>query len=138
PTLLQGIGFAAVISGVVLSSWERRPGQPRWAAGAGFGVVSMFAFGFYFVFLHMASSDDFLWPAFLFRVVSTSLVWTALLVLRPRVRGVGGAWLALLLIGCFDTGGNTFYAAASSYGSVSVTSVLASLYPVVAVLLARY
>jgi drug/metabolite transporter (DMT)-like permease len=138
PSILHGIGFAAAICGVILSSWERRPTQSRWAAGAGFGVVSMLAFGFYFVFLHMASHDDFLWPAFLFRVVSTSLVWTALLVLRPGVRGVGRAWLALLLIGCFDTGGNTFYAAASSYGSVSVTSVLASLYPVVAVLLARY
>jgi drug/metabolite transporter (DMT)-like permease len=138
PSILQGIGFAAAICGVILSSWERRPTQARWAAGAGFGVVSMLAFGFYFVFLHMASHDDFLWPAFLFRVVSTSLVWATLLVLRPGVRGVGRAWLTLLLIGCFDTGGNTFYAAASSYGSVSVTSVLASLYPVVAVLLARY
>src|SRR5439155_598253 len=73
PSALQEAGFAAAIGGVVLSSWERRPGQPRWAAGAGFGIVSLFAFGLYFVFLHMASADDFLWPAFLFRVVSTSM-----------------------------------------------------------------
>jgi drug/metabolite transporter (DMT)-like permease len=98
----------------------------------------MFAFGFYFVFLHQASGDDFLWPAFLFRVVSTSLVWVALLVLRPAVHGVGGAFLMLALIGLLDTGGNTLYAAASSYGALSVTAVLASLYPVVTVLLARY
>src|SRR5207342_1353321 len=109
--------------GVVLSSWERQPGRARWAAGAGFGLVSMFAFGFYFVFLHQASGDDFLWPAFLFRIVSTSLVWVALLVLRPGVKGVGGALLMLALIGVLDTGGNTLYAAASSYGSLSVTAV---------------
>jgi drug/metabolite transporter (DMT)-like permease len=65
-------------------------------------------------------------------------VWVALLVLRPGVKGVGGALLMLALIGVLDTGGNTLYAAASSYGSLSVTAVLASLYPVVTVLLARY
>jgi drug/metabolite transporter (DMT)-like permease len=138
PSLLQGVGFAAAIAGVVLSSWERHPGRTRFAAGAGFGVVSMLAFGFYFVFLHQASGEDFLWPAFLFRVVSTSLVWIALLVVRPSVRGVGGALGALVLIGLLDTGGNTLYVAAASYGSLSVTAVLASLYPVVTVLLARY
>ena len=138
PSLLQGVGFAAAIAGVVLTSWERRPDQAWFAAGAGFGLISMVAFGCYFVFLHQASGDDFLWPAFLFRVVSTSLVWVALLVLRPAVHGVGGAFLMLALIGLLDTGGNTLYAAASSYGALSVTAVLASLYPVVTVLLARY
>jgi drug/metabolite transporter (DMT)-like permease len=138
PSPLQGVGFAAAIGGVVLSSWERRPEGSRWAAGAGFGVLSLLGFGFYFVFLHMASGDDFLWPAFLFRVVSTSLVWVTILVARPRLRGVGGAWLALALIGCLDTGGNVLFAGASNHGSVSVVSVLASLYPVVTVLLARY
>jgi drug/metabolite transporter (DMT)-like permease len=138
PSLLQGVGFLAAIAGVVLSSWERQPGRARWASGAGFGLVSMFAFGFYFVFLHQASGDDFLWPAFLFRIVSTTLVWVALLVLRPALQGVGSAFLLLALIGVLDTGGNTLYAAASSYGSLSVTAVLASLYPVVTVLLARY
>jgi drug/metabolite transporter (DMT)-like permease len=138
PSALQGLGFAAAIGGVILASWERTPGRSRWAAGAGYGLVSMVAFGFYFVFLHRASGSDFLWPAFLFRAVSTTLVWFAILVLRPPVRGVGGALLVLVLIGCLDTGGNTFYAAASNYGSLSVTAVLASLYPIVSVLMARY
>jgi drug/metabolite transporter (DMT)-like permease len=138
PSALQAVGFTAAIAGVVLSSWDRRPGGSRWATGAGFGVVAMVTFGLYFVFLHRAATDDFLWPAFLFRCMSTSLVWIGLLVLRPSTRGVGSAFLALALIGIFDTGGNTLYAAASSYGDLSATSVLASLYPVVTVLLARY
>jgi drug/metabolite transporter (DMT)-like permease len=138
PSSLQGVGFAAAIGGVALSSWERDPDRPRWAAGAKFGVVAMIGFGLYFVVLHEASTGDFLWSAFLFRVVSTALVWCAVLVMRPTMGGIGGAWLVLVLIGCLDTGGNTLFAAASSYGSVSVTSVLASLYPVVTVLLARY
>lgn len=138
PSAVQGIGFAAAIGGVVLSSWERRPEGSGWAAGAGFGVLSLLGFGFYYVFLHMASGSDFLWPAFLFRVVSTSLVWTTILVTRPPLRGIGAVWLALAAIGCLDTGGNVFFAGASGHGSVSVTAVLASLYPVVTVLLARH
>jgi uncharacterized membrane protein len=138
PSYLQKLGFAAAIGGVLLSSWERRPGRSGWAAGAGFGVISMFGFGFYFVLLHAASTDDFLWPAFLFRVASTSFVWVAAFVAKPGMRGVSGVLPVLVLIGCLDTGGNTFFAAASSYGSVSVTSVLASFYPVVTVLLARH
>jgi len=138
PSVLQGLGFAAAIVGVVLSSWERRTGTQRLAAGAGFGLVSMVAFGLYFVFLHRASTHEFLWPAFLFRVASTSFVWLSLLVVRPATRGIRSAWLMLVLIGCFDTGGNTLFAAASSYGGLGATSVLASLYPVVTVLLARH
>jgi len=138
PSSLQEVGFATAIGGVVLSSWERGPGRSRWASGAGFGVVAMVGFGFYFVFLHMASGGDYLWPAFLFRVTSVSLVLSALALVRPAVSGVAGVWLVLAAIGFLDTGGNTLFAAASGNGSVSVTSVLASLYPVVTVLLARY
>ena len=57
---------------------------------------------------------------------------------RARPTGLRGHWLALIAIGFLDTGGNALYAAAaSSHGLLSVVSVLASLYPVVTVLLAR-
>jgi len=43
----------------------------------------------------------------------------------------------LALIGIGDTLGNVFFAASAAHGLVSVTSVLASLYPVVTVVLAH-
>jgi len=50
---------------------------------------------------------------------------------------LGGWTLAVvLLVGIGDTLGSFLFAAASGYGLVSVTSVLASLYPVVTVALA--
>ena len=43
----------------------------------------------------------------------------------------------ILLVGVGDMGGNLLFAAASAQGLVSIVSVLASLYPIVTVLLAR-
>ena len=92
----------------------------------------------YYIPMHAASQEDFLWASLLFRATSTSLVWIAVLALRQRVAGVRPHVLALAAIGVLDTGGNVLFAAASQeHGLVSVVSVLASLYPVVTVLLAR-
>jgi len=134
---VQDVGFAAAIGGCVLTSIERGE-RPRLAAGVGWGVLAMLAFGVYFVPFHTAAQHDWLWPSLLFRVVSVSLVWSALLLTRTRPRGVRPHLAALVAVGLLDTGGNVLFAAASSsHGLLSVVSVLASLYPVVTVLLAR-
>ena len=136
PSIYQDVGFAAAFVGVLLASVERRPETARLAAGVGWAGVAMIAFGGYYVPMHAASHDDFLWPAFLFRLTSTALIGAAWLALRPS--SARRADLpALAAIGVLDTGGNVFFAAASRHGLVSVVSILASLYPVVTVLLAR-
>jgi drug/metabolite transporter (DMT)-like permease len=135
---LQGIGFIAAIGGSVAASIEVRPERRQIAAGVGWAALAMLAFGAYFVPMHAASTEDWLWPAFLFRCTSVTLVWSVVLLRRARPTGLRGHWLALIAIGLLDTGGNALYAAAaSSHGLLSVVSVLASLYPVVTVLLAR-
>ena len=136
-SVLQGIGFILALGGCVLTAVERGEGQ-RLAAGAGWGLLAMLAFGGYYVPFHASAHHDWLWPTLLFRIVSVSLVWTALLVRRTRVHGIRPHLGALVAIGLLDTAGNVFFAAASSaHGLLSVVSVLASLYPVVTVLLAR-
>jgi drug/metabolite transporter (DMT)-like permease len=98
----------------------------------------MLCFGAYYIPMHAASTQDWLWPAFLFRCTSVTLVWSVVLVRRAWPRGLHGHWWALIAIGFLDTGGNALFAAASSsHGLLSVVAVLASLYPVVTVLLAR-
>jgi drug/metabolite transporter (DMT)-like permease len=136
PSAYQELGFAAALVGVVLASFERRPEAARLAGGVGWAAIAMVAFGAYYVPMHTASQGDFLWAAFVFRLTSTSLVATAWLALRPpSARRADLPTLAA--IGVLDTGGNVFFAAASENGVVSVVSILASLYPVVTVLLAR-
>jgi len=63
-------------------------------------------------------------------------VMLAVLAARPNLRATRGNLPALALVGLLDTGGNVFFAAAATQGLVSVVSVLASLYPVVTVVLA--
>jgi drug/metabolite transporter (DMT)-like permease len=136
PSAYQELGFAAALAGVVLASFERRPEAARLAAGVGWAAIAMVAFGAYYIPMHAASQGDFVWAAFIFRVTSTALVATAWLALRPP--SARRADLpALAAIGVLDTGGNVFFAAASQKGLVSVVSILASLYPVITVLLAR-
>ena len=135
---LQGIGFVAALGGSVAASLELRPERAQVAAGVGWAAVAMLAFGAYYVPMHAASTQDWLWPAFFFRCTSVTLVWAVVLASRTRPRGLRGHWVALVAIGFLDTGGNALFAAASSsHGLLSVVSVLASLYPVVTVLLAR-
>jgi drug/metabolite transporter (DMT)-like permease len=135
---LQAVGFVAAISGSVAASLERRPERTQIAAGVGWAVFAMLAFGAYYIPMHAASTQDWLWPAFLFRCTSVTLVWSVVLIRRVRPSGLRGSWAALIAIGFLDTGGNALFAAASSaHGLLSVVAVLASLYPVVTVLLAR-
>ena len=136
PSGYQELGFAAALTGVVLASFERRPEAARLAAGVGWAVIAMLAFGAYYIPMHEASHGDFLWAAFVFRLTSTTLIAAAWLVLRPP--SARRADLPVLAsIGILDTGGNVFFAAASAKGLLSVVAILASLYPVVTVLLAR-
>jgi drug/metabolite transporter (DMT)-like permease len=138
PSGLQDLGFVLALGGVVATSWERTPGSARVAAGVGWAGLTLVAFGGYYVPMHTASQDDFLWASLVFRLTSTSMVWLAVLLSGQRVSGIRPHLLALVTIGLADTGGNVFFAAASQeHGLVSVVSVLASLYPIVTVLLAR-
>jgi drug/metabolite transporter (DMT)-like permease len=135
---LQAIGFVAAIGGSVAASLELQPDRRQLAAGVGWAALAMLAFGAYYIPMHAASTHDWLWPAFLFRCTSVTIVWTLVLARREPPRGLRPHWLGLVAIGLLETGGNALFAAASSvHGLLSIVSVLATLYPVVTVLLAR-
>jgi drug/metabolite transporter (DMT)-like permease len=135
---LQAVGFVAAVGGSVAASLELRPERMQVAAGVGWAALAMLSFGAYYVPMHAASTQDWLWPAFLFRCTSVTLVLSVALARGFRPGGLRAHWPALIAIGFLDTGGNALFAAASStHGLLSVVSVLASLYPAVTVLLAR-
>ena len=138
PSPWQGVGMAAALSGVFLASREPDTGGGgRIAAGVGLALLAAAGFGFYFPFMHAAGRTDYWWASLVFRIASTILVLIPALVRRTSLAVPRRRLVPLALIGVGDMVGNLLYAASSAYGLVSVTAVLASLYPIVTVTLAR-
>jgi drug/metabolite transporter (DMT)-like permease len=136
PSATQIAGVAAAIVGVVLASQEHQEGGRRVAAGVGLALLAALGFGFYFPPMHAAGAADPWWASLLFRATATGLVLAAVAVRRPPVR-LGGRPLAIVVgVGLGDALGNLLFAASAGFGLVSLTSVLASLYPIVTVALA--
>jgi drug/metabolite transporter (DMT)-like permease len=136
PSTAQLAGIGCAIAGVALASIEQQPGARRLAAGAGLAVLAAIGFGFYFPPMHAAGRVDFWWASLVFRATALAVVASAVAVRRPPLR-LGPRDLAVVAaVGVGDTLGNVLFAASSGHGLVSLTSVLASLYPVVTVLLA--
>ncbi len=144
---LAGIGVAVV--GVVLASGPELRGEGRGgpvplvlALGAALG------FGAVFVLLAEASGEQGDGVGAVLGVLLVMRATSVLLLLavvaaalrgrtgRPDGAGLRRALPVLVVIGVFDVGANGTYAVATQSGLVSVTAVLASLYPVVTGVLA--
>jgi drug/metabolite transporter (DMT)-like permease len=136
PSLWQWLGITGALGGVFLAS--REPGRGgRVAAGVGLALLAAIGFGGYFPPMHAAGNADFWWAALIFRMTSASVILAAVAIRRPSLTVQPIQVPVLALIGIGDMLGNLLFAAASTTGLVSITSVLASLYPIVTVVLAR-
>jgi drug/metabolite transporter (DMT)-like permease len=136
PSPWQWLGITAALGGVFLASIE--PGRGgRVAAGVGLALLAAIGFGGYFPPMHEAGIADFWWASLIFRMTSTSIILAAVAIRRPSLAVAPIQVPVLALIGIGDMLGNLLFAAASTSGLVSITSVLASLYPIVTVMLAR-
>ncbi len=136
PSRTQIAGIACALAGVGLASIEHHEGSRRIAAGAGLALLAAVGFGFYFPWMHAAGKVDFWWASLVFR--TTALVLLAGIVAAKRAPLKLGLrdFVIVCVIGSGDTLGNVFFAASSGDGLISLTAVLASLYPVVTVILA--
>jgi len=137
PSAWQVGGMACALTGVFLAAREPGQGTTRVAAGVGLALLAALGFGSYFPPMHAAGNADFWWASLLFRTTSTLVILSVIAVRRPALSIEGRQLPPLALVGIGDMLGNLFFAAASTTGLVSVTSVLASLYPIVTVILAR-
>jgi drug/metabolite transporter (DMT)-like permease len=134
PETIQLAGVALALAGVVLVA--REPASTGGlAAGVPLALAAAIGFGSYFVFMDHASADDPFWAVVVARSVSSALALTVA-VARHSLRVPRRELPVLIAIGLFDVGANLALALALNEGLVSLVSVLASLYPVVTILLA--
>jgi drug/metabolite transporter (DMT)-like permease len=137
PSAPQVGGIVCALVGVGLASVEHQAGRARIATGVGLALLAAAGFGFYFPWMHAAGKADFWWASLIFRTTALLLVAAAAAGAQPELRMSRRNLAIVCLVGIGDTLGNVLYAASSNAGGlVSLTSVLASLYPVVTVLLA--
>ena len=141
PSALQAVGIAVAVVGVVLASGPELSGEGRGGALAlVLALGAALGFGAVLVLVAQASDGDdpgaVVMTLIAMRVTSVTLLAVVALARRqpPAVRRTDLPVLGV--IGAADAGANAFYAVASRSALVSVTAVLASLYPVVTALLA--
>lgn len=140
PSALQGLGIAVALTGVALASRESGAAaghRGRLAAGVGLALLAAVGIGTFLAVIDRASEGDVLWAIFASRVVGVGLVLAAMLMFRPSLAVERGDFPGLLAIGALDVTANTLFAVATTQGLVSVVAVLASLYPITTIVLAR-
>jgi len=146
PPIAAGLGLA--LAGSLAASFERRGerGQAVLSRALPLALGAAIAVGATLVLLERAGSADPLWAAEAMRAgglaASLALFGAAWLRCSARVPlrlGASGAGLALAAslaaVGIFDALADVGYTLAASHGRLSTVSVLASLYPVVTVVL---
>ncbi|MDQ0579588.1 DMT family transporter [Streptomyces rishiriensis] len=146
PGLLQVVGIAVAVIGVVLAGGPQLRGAPVQRQAVLLTLVAALGFGTVFVLITEASTTvtGLFLALFVQRVTSVAAGGAAL---YPAVRrgapalpegGLARAWLpAYGFVGLADVAANGTYAVAAQHGPVTVAAVLASLYPVVTALAAR-
>ena len=139
PSGLQFAGIVVAIVGVVLAS--RTPeghGEPVTARAIVLAVIAAVSLGVLVVLLDEGGRTDPAWTSTMVRVSALTLLAVAVLVRRPSFAMARVQLGTLVVVGLLDNGANLLFAIASSTGQLlSVIAVLAALYPVSTVLLAR-
>jgi drug/metabolite transporter (DMT)-like permease len=138
PAALQMAGVAAAIGGVTLAARHRDETGGRVSARAiALAAVAAVSLGLLAVFLSRAGATDVFWSVLMVRIGSLTLLGAAALVRRPSFVTSTRQRLTLASVGVLDSGSNLLFVLASQRGLLSLVAVVASLYPVVTVLLAR-
>jgi len=140
PEALQFAGMAAAFVGVILATRAPESADGKASSREALLLSGLAAVGFGCFFIGMDAAVEEagpFWPLLIARVTACAALGAVLLALRPRLALDRAALPSLALIGMLDVAANAFFALGTDTGLLSVVSVLASLYPVATVVLAR-
>lgn len=113
--------------------------QDRAAAGGVLlAIGSGTGFGLFFVALDASPADSGLWPLLAAKAASVVVFAPLVLARRNPDESVWMRWGLIVLSGAADMVANILFLLATRHGSLSVSGVVVSLYPVVVVVLARF
>lgn len=138
PSALQAAGLLLAFAGVLLVSRERPEGaaRTRAATGTGLALVAALGFGAFFVGMDAAGDGDVLWALLAARSLDAVLLVAVAATLGRGIRLARRDVRDVAAVGTFDVAAGALFAFGSTVGLVSLVAVLASLYPVVTIVLA--
>lgn len=138
-TTVLGIGLA-ITAIIVVSMTGEDDGSGSTSSAFLLSVAAGLAFAGFFILLSFASSDAGLWPLLGARAVSVPVLVALALAKGGLRNGLRVSRSSLPIVagaGILDMAANVFVLLAIQRGPLATASVLASLYPVATVLLAR-
>ncbi|HEX9645215.1 MAG TPA: DMT family transporter [Acidimicrobiia bacterium] len=135
-----GLAYVGIVLGIVaiavVSRGHAESGAvPRSAILS--ALVGGVGFGLFFIFLAQTHVDSGMWPLVGSRAVSIPVAAALAAVTTGGFRPEAAGFRFAVAAGLVDMTANGFFVAAGQRGLVSIASVLAALYPVGTVLLAR-
>jgi drug/metabolite transporter (DMT)-like permease len=109
------------------------------ASGVGLALTAAAFFGLFFVTVDRAAEHGgTVWAVLVTRATLVVLVAVAFAGFGGRLPTARGTLGLVAIVGLFDISGTTLYALATTKGLLSVVGVLASAYPLITILLARF
>jgi drug/metabolite transporter (DMT)-like permease len=138
PSPIAGAGMVLAVAGCAIAARPSGGGEPIQSAGIAWALLAALAIGVSMVGLSASADANALWALETARVVAFVVVGGAAVGAHGRTLAaeLRPVW-PLPVVGAIEITANTAYAFASTLGLLSVVSVLASVYPVATVLLAR-
>jgi drug/metabolite transporter (DMT)-like permease len=130
--VLQVMGLVAAVVAIGLVAFQRDDAASTW--GVMLAVTAGLLLGVNYLFIKAGSAGG-AWTAVSARCSVGAFVGLAALASRARVVPVRSSWALVAAAGLFDTLGFLLLLFAYRGGVLSITTVLASLYPAIAVLL---
>jgi len=143
PATLQFAGMGLAFAGVILATRAPKAlcgGRASASARKALGLAAIAALGFggFYVGMDAAVKDaDPFWALLAARVTAGLLLMIVLLAIRPKLGASRADLPSLALIGVLDIAANACFTLGADTGLLSIVAVLASLYPVATVVLAR-
>ena len=101
-------------------------------------MIAGLAFGAFFIVIDGTSETTAPWPVVGSRVFSVVAIFLFVIIGRKKIKPEKSSTPYIIGAGFFDTLANVVLLAALNKGLLSLVSVLASFYPAVTVLLARF
>jgi drug/metabolite transporter (DMT)-like permease len=138
PSALAIFGSALAVTGAVLTSLAGSSHRARRTGAITLAIVAAIALGFALFLLGRASEETGSTFAVLAQRTSSCLLLVAVSArIRPKLR-IEARWLAVIAgIGLGTSVALLLYGFAATHGMISTVSILASMYPVVTVMLAH-